>query len=427
MIRIRQRIVETVGDRIFYGWVILIVAGAAIFASGPGQSHTFSVFIRPISLDLGIGATAIASAYGLATLIAAFGLPLMGRLVDRHGVFLVMQIVVIMLGFACIAFGMVPGLIWLALAFSALRFLGQGSLMLNSANIVSHWFGRRRGFAMGLMLLGFAVSMAVHPPAAQWLIEQTGWRAAWLWLGLSTWILMLPLIWLLLHDAPEPLGLTPDGTVASEKVDGSQNRHSADFGLSLGEALRTPAFYIVATGLFTMSMLITSLHFFQVSIFEHQGLSPAVAAWMFPLSAIVAVLAQPIVGRCLDRFPTERVFGMSLLILTGSLISITFVRDLPSALVYGVVFGVNNSASLTLFGYLWPRYFGRRHLGSIQGTGQMIGVVGASVGPVPLGIAFDLFENYSVMLYCLAVMPVLVAVVTQFLRDPNSPAPSVAP
>mgnify|MGYP003315008206 FL=1 len=64
------------------------------------------------------------------------------------------------------------------------------------------------------MLLGFAVSMAIHPPTCQWLIEQVGWRQAWFWLGVSTWLLMLPLILILLHNAPEALNLHPDGIKA---------------------------------------------------------------------------------------------------------------------------------------------------------------------------------------------------------------------
>lgn len=419
---LRRRIVEQLGGRVFYGWVILLVAGAGIFASGPGQSHTFSVFVGPISRDLGIGATAISSAYGLATLVAAFGLPFMGRQVDRNGARTTMTVVVILLGFACMAFGFAPGLIWLGLGFGALRFLAQGSLMLNSTNLTSHWFSRKRGFAMGLMLLGFAVSMAVHPPASQWLIDQVGWRQAWIWLGLSTWVLMLPLILLLLHNAPEPLGLSPDGVKIDESLnDASTDRHSAGFGLTRREALSTSTFYIVAVGLFTMSMLVTTLHFFQVSIFEHQGLSPTIAAWMFPLSAVVAVITQPFVGRCLDRFETPLVFAASLGMLCASLISITFVEDLPTALVYGVVFGVNNAFNITLFGYMWPRYFGRRHLGSIQGIGQMVGVVGASVGPIPLGIAFDLYGDYGTMLLCLSVLPILAGILTRFLKEPVLP------
>ena len=420
---LRQRIVEAVGGRFYYGWVILMVAGAGIFASGAGQSHIFSVFIEPISRDLGIGKTEISSAYGLATLIAAFGLPLMGRLVDRHGARKTMTTVVILLGFACIAFGFAPGLIWLGLGFGALRFLGQGSMMLNSTNVLSHWFSRKRGFAMGLMLLGFAISMAIHPPAAQWLIDHVGWREAWIWIGMSTWVLMLPLIFLLLHNAPEPLGLSPDGATAAEMAsEATGSKHAAGYGLSLSEALRTSTFYIVATGLCTMSMLITALHFFQVPILEHQGVSPTVAAWIFPLSALVAVFTQPFVGRSLDRFATPHVFAAALMMLCCSLVAMSFVRDLPSALIYGVIFGINNAFNITLFGYMWPRYFGRRRLGSIQGVGQMIGVVGASIGPLPLGIAFDLVGDYGTTLLWMAVAPVVVAVLTQFLKEPAMPS-----
>jgi len=422
---LRNRVVDYVGAHFFYGWVILVVAGAGIFASGAGQSHTFSVFIEPISRDLGIGKTEISSAYGLATLFAAFGLPLMGRIVDRHGALKSMTTVVVLLGFACIAFGFAPGLLWLGLGFGALRFLGQGSMMLNSTNVLSHWFSRKRGFAMGLMLLGFAISMAIHPPASQWLIEHVGWRQAWIWIGVSTWVLMLPLILLLVQNKPETLGLLPDGVEVFGAADGGEGRHGASFGLSIGEALRTSTFYIIATGLCTMSMLITALHFFQVPILEHQGLRPSIAAWMFPLSAAVAVFTQPFVGRALDRFPTPRVFAASLMTLCVSLLTMSFVKDLPTALLYGVVFGVNNAFNITLFGYMWPRYFGRRRLGSIQGVGQMVGVVGASIGPLPLGIAFDLVGDYRSTLLAMAVVPVVVAVLTKFLKEPTVPTRAI--
>ena len=417
---IRQNIVAKVNGKFFYGWIILMAAGAGIFASGPGQSHTFSVFIGPISRDLGVGATAISSAYGLATLVAALGLPFVGRLVDRYGARKIMLTVVIFLGLGCIAFGFAPGIIWLALGFGALRFFGQGSLMLTSVNVVSHWFSRKRGFAMGMMLLGFAISMAIHPPLSQWLIEQVGWRQAWIWLGVSTWVLMVPIVFFLLQDAPESIGLLPDGEKNIEHDDKQIiNKHGAEFGFTLKEALATSTFYIVAAALCTMSMLVTALHFFQVSIFEHQGLTPSIAAWMFPLSAIIAVLTQPIVGRCLDKFPTPRVITMSLATLCAALLSMSMVSDLLTAILYAVIFGINNAFNMTLFGYLWPRYFGRRHIGSVQGTGQMIGVIGASIGPIPLGMAFDLTDDYKLTLIGLAILPALVGILTQFLKEPK--------
>jgi hypothetical protein len=76
----RESIFNYFNTKFFYGWMIVGVANLGIFSSGPGQSHTFSVFVGPISKDLEISTTSIASAYGLATLIAAFLLPYMGKL-----------------------------------------------------------------------------------------------------------------------------------------------------------------------------------------------------------------------------------------------------------------------------------------------------------------------------------------------------------
>ena len=81
--------------------------------------------------------------------------------------------------------------------------------MLNAANLIAHWFNARRGFAMSLMAMGFGVSMAVHPPLAQWMIGAFGWRWAWVGLGLLTWIILLPPVLLLVHNKPEPLGFGP--------------------------------------------------------------------------------------------------------------------------------------------------------------------------------------------------------------------------
>ena len=208
-------LVERIGRRFFYGWVIVGVGMLCIFASGPAQSHTFSVFIGPIALDLGLSQTEMASAYGLATLVAALCLPAMGWFLDRVGAKRMLAVVALLFGTACAAFGLVGGILWLSIGFAALRFLGQGSLMMGSSNMVSQWFNRKRGSALGFMALGFGISMAVHPEISQWLIEQVGWREAWLWIGVTTWVLVLPPILILVISKPEDVSLRPDGIAVS--------------------------------------------------------------------------------------------------------------------------------------------------------------------------------------------------------------------
>ena len=407
-----------INRRIYYGWVMLGVGALSVFASGPAQSHIFSVYITPVSDDLDISRTSISSAYAAATLLAAFGLPYVGRLIDRLGVRRVVLGIAILFGFANLAFGHVTGLVSLALAFGALRFLGQGSLMLSSNYLVSQWFSRRRGIALSLTALGFSFSMALHPPLAQWLIDTVGWRESWFWLGILTWTLLVPMIAILVQNKPEDLGLAPDGAPAADAA----SRHAADamnIGLTLHTALRTSSFWIIALGLASLSMLVTGMFFHQVSVFSLQGLDAQTAARAFAISALVMVVSMPIFGYLLDRFPTRPMFASALLIMSASLVALASVTDVTSMVVFSAVFGLANAGLQSHYSYMWPRYFGRRHLGSIQGAAQTIGVVGASIGPLPLGFAYDVFASYTEVLYLLAAIPVVCACLLLALKAPN--------
>ena len=416
---VRRSAASFAADRFFYGWAMVAIAGLGVFVSGPGQSHTFSVFVGPISQDLNISSASIASAYGAATLVAAFLLPQTGRLVDRFGVRKAMLAVTALLGLGCVVFGAAANVLWLAVGFAMLRFFGQGSLMLGSANLVSQWFSKSRGFAMGLMALGFGLSMAVHPPLGQWLIEAYGWRQAWFILGALTWLMFLPPLLFLVYDTPEEIRLRPDGEASAGET-GDAAQASPDIpGLTLREALGTASFYIVSAGWFSIAMLVTTLHFWQVTVMIRQGVAADVAAQVFTISAVAMACAMPLVGRAFDRFRTRYVFATGLIITGLSLIAVTLTSNTMSAALYALLFGLNNAFSMTMFGYLWPRYFGRKHLGSIQGTGQMIGVVGASLGPLPVGWAFDAFGDAAMTLRLLAIIPIAAAIVAvALLRAP---------
>ena len=422
---------------------MLIIASLVMFASGPGQSHTFSVFLLPISEDLGISRTSVSSAYAFATLVAAFGLPHVGRMIDRHGVRKVLTVVGAALGTAGVAFGAVSGFVLLTLGFGALRFFGQGSLMLCAGNLVSQWFDRRRGLALSLTMLGFSVSVAVHPPLAQWLSEALGWRMAWVVLGVVTWAMLLPPVLLLVFDRPEALGLRPDGkaaravgdasprreaaredSVAAEPASGASPRPAAAAddpvtGLSLAEARRTGAFWIILVSNSSFAALVTALFFHQVSVFEAQGLDATFAASVFSICAVVMVVTTPLVGMLLDRFPTKPLYASAMLSVSVALVAMSLVRDLPSAIVFSVLFGVANAAMHAHFTFVWPRFFGRRHLGSIQGVAQMGGVIGASIGPIPLGLGYDYLGGYGETLVALAAIPVMCAVAMAFMRAPR--------
>jgi len=411
----RDKILNYVSPNYFYGWIIVAVANLGIFSSGPGQSHTFSVFVGPIGKDLDLSSTSIASAYGLATLIAAFMLPYMGKLIDKYGARKTLIIVSIILGFSCVFFGAASNFLMLTVGFGFLRFFGQGSLMLGCANLVSQWFDKKRGFAMSLMALGFGISMAIHPPLSQFLIDEYGWKFAWVFLGVSTWIIMVPTLYILAWNTPERVSLLPDGDKGAESIN---DKNEPIEGLDLTQALKEKSFYILSAMWFGMAMLVTTLHFYQVTILTSQGISTDFAANLFTVSAIAMVLFMPVVGKLFDNIPTNFVLTIGLIINCISLLSITYANNEYYAFFYAIFFGINNAISMTMFGYIWPRYFGRKHLGSIQGTGQMIGVIGASLGPLPVGFAIDYIGDSLVTIRYLALYPLIISFLTIFFLKP---------
>ncbi len=424
---------------------MLALAALIMFASGPGQSHTFGVFLIPLAEELEISHTAISIAYAFATLVAALGLPFVGKAVDRKGVRRVSILIVSAFGAATIAFSAVAGFVLLTLAFGLLRFLGQGSLMLCANNLASQWFDKKRGIALSLTMLGFSASVALHPPIAQWLMEAHGWRMAWIIMGIGTWLLLLPPVLWLLVDRPEELGLAPDGPIGKPK-DGDpiaskseapatakamDEDRSAERGLDLAEARRTDAFWVILVSNSVYSTLATSIFFHQVSIFQAKGLEPGLATSVFSITALTMVVSSLITGHLLDRLPTRPLYASALLSTSLCLVMMSQVQGQLTAIAFAFVFGLSGGAMLAHVAYVWPRFFGRAYLGSILGTSQMGMVIGASLGPIPLGVGYDLLGGYDGSLLALALLPIGCAVAVMSMRipriDESGPPPPSTP
>lgn len=246
----------------FYGWVILGAGTLGIVMMGPSQTFTVSVFLDYLIADLSISRSTLSLIYGLATLGASFMLPVTGRLLDRHGPRLLVILVSLGLGLACMSLSLVQGLVTIFLGFLAVRFLGFGSLQLVSSNLIAQWFVRRRGRVMGLAGLSLAVTLFTFPALAEYLIARFDWRVAWVLLGLLVWLVMLPVGWLFFRDRPELYGLRPDGDA---RLDANQTEATAERSWTLAEARRTGVFWLFGIGLSSITAILAGLVFHQLS------------------------------------------------------------------------------------------------------------------------------------------------------------------
>jgi MFS family permease len=409
----------------FYGWAMLGIGFIGMLGTGPGQSYTIGLFFGPLTRELGLSGTALAAVYGLGTGLAALGLSYTGRLVDRYGPRRLMAGIALLFGATCFLFPLAGGVVGLFFAFTAVRFLGQGSLSLAATNLVSQWFSRRRGLALSVTSLGFALGLAAYPPLVQRMIGTVGWRQSWLWMGGWVWLLLIPAVLALVVDRPDDLGLLPDGVRpgAARPGEPAPAAEALEASWTPREALRTPAFWIVAVAMADTSALITGMYIYHVSYFRERGLSAQVAADMFSVTSLSMVVAMLGFGLLLDRAPTRLVLGAGIALNGAALGAMYALHDTRSAVLYAVLLGCTSGAAMTNSSYVWPRYFGRRHLGGIQGPATTITIIGASLGALPFGMAHDLLGGYRPAVGLLAFLPLLFGAAVAFTRPPVRRAP----
>ena len=168
-------------------------------------------------------------------------------------------------------------------------------------------------------------------------------------------------------------------------------------------------------------MLSTGLVFHQYSILELQGVAAQVSASVFPVTAASMVAGSLLSGWLLDRLPARLILCFGLLTLLASMQILLAAGGAPMAYAFGLMIGLSMGTNMTTGAYIWPTYFGRRHMGSIQGAARTIGHTGSAIGPILLAVSFDLLGSYDHALIGLSVLPLLFAVLVLFALPPTRP------
>lgn len=401
----------------FYGWVIVAVAALGIFFSGPGQTYSVSVFVDPLMSHFGWSRSLVSTLYSVGTLCAGIAMPWMGRQVDRFGHRRMLPLVAGGLALACLLMSMVINPVMLLIGFAFVRLLGQGSMTLVSTTMVPQWFRRMRGRAMSLAALGGAISTAALPRINTWLIETWNWRLAWQVWGLLLVLVLVPIAGVFVRNRPEEVGLLPDH--ATHTPDSPVEVIADEEAWMLPEAMRTRSFWIMLACTAIPGVINTGLIFHQVSILGAQGLSPVISASVFSVAVLVHLPTTFVAGYVLDRIPPRfAVAG----VLTGHVLLMIWIlyTDTPAmAIGMGVMRGLLGAFEGIIGGVLWPAYFGRRHLGSIRGASMTAMVLASALGPLPFGLAYDLFGGYREIILVMLALPALGAAAAMLAPAPG--------
>ena len=395
---------------IYYGWANLVIAALAMVGTLPGRTQGLGLITEPLIADLHIDRVSYAGINLWATLIgAAFCLPC-GRLTDRFGSRIVLTGVLLALGGTVLVMSHTAGFVILCLTITLTRGFGQSALSVVSLALVGKWFARRLNLAMGVYSLLVGLGFIAAFPLVGHAVLKHGWRAAWSEVGLVLVLVAAPLAWLLVRNNPEERGLQVDGNAAESDIRLSD--------LDLRQALLSPAFWIFALSSSVFGLVYSGISLFNQSILEQRGFDATVYHTVLVVSTLLGLLANFAGGWLASRWSIQRLMGIGMVILAGSVFALPQVRTYAQVMLYGIAMGISGGVVTVVFFSVWGQVFGRSHLGRIQGCAQMMTVFASALGPLLLARTFQRTGSYDVMFYGLSLVVVILGGCAWFVALP---------
>ena len=407
----------------FYGWVIVALSTLGVVASMPGQTVGVGIFNDHLIRDLGLSRVSLANTYLLGTLASGFLQPFAGRLFDRWGARTLMLLSCLLLGATLFYLSQIERIAagalglwtratgsaraaddaWLAVAialtlgFFALRFSGQGVLTMTSRNMLGKWFRRRRGLAAGISGVFVSAAFSSAPKLLEEIVVLTSWQRAWTLLAAASTGFGV-FAWLIARDNPEECGLLMDGDAApvddagrdgevrdGEVRNGSASRSAAEseaaLDFTLREALRTGAFWVISLGLSLQGLIITAATFHLTSLGEKVGLTRDQVLSVYLPMAWISVCATLIGGPVIDRVRLRWLFVTEMVALTFGTSGLLWFSESLGRILFIAGFGISGGLYGLTLNVVWPRFFGRTHLGKISGVNMSMMVIGSALGP----------------------------------------------
>jgi MFS family permease len=370
---------------------------------------TFPLFLEPVSKDLHWSASTFPQAMLISGLTGALSGPLVGRLIDTLGVRKVL----------------IPGLLAWAATLAAMSFLDGSVVMLYViaalmgplaascgpvalAKVVSSWFDRSRGVALGVVLGGSAaVSTAVLLPIARLLILEFGWRNSYLAFAALIVLIGGPTAYLFVKEAPSSR-MTRAGMPApvSAAVDATPT-----------VAFTSRAFWtvILASCLACASCGALAKHFLPWS--AERGISPVAATFALSLFSLAGPLGAVIAGAAADRLARPRMLAV---VFAAPLVGFgVMLTSHEWAVVAGLtLMGAGFAAVAGLLPFFTSRYFGLKSASTIFGVSIGLVTISLGVGPVVFGVLRDKWGSYisasPVVIAALCVGVVLASTLPQY-------------
>lgn len=386
-------------ESFFYGWVIVAVMAATGAVSMGMGSLNFGLFIKPMGDELGIGRAAFGWAQTARQGASSVTSPVIGWLLDRYGSRVMLPVAALATGGALIGLAYVTSAWHLVVLFVVMGLVGMsGPGALVTTVPVLKWFVRNRGKAVAYVGLGIPVGALLFIPLTQVLINEIGWRGAWIVLAIIGIVVIVPLAAIFVRRQPEDVGLVPDGDTpdVGKDGDGSGVRAVVDeVSWTVREAVRTTTLWRLVI-VFSMVQLATgtvALH--RIAAFMDRGMDPTLISFATAFDAVAAGGSTFLFGMMVKWIPARFLGAFGFSMLAGASVLTIYATNLPIMFVSMWIFGMGIGGMMFLNNFIWADYFGRGSVGGIRGLANPINLVIGGIGAPAAGYVRDWTGSYD--------------------------------
>lgn len=364
-----------------YRWVI-VAAGALMTCVALGAMFSLAIFLEPISVDTGWSRAGISSAMTLNFLVMGLGGFMWGAATDRFGPRIVVLIGAVLLGLALVLASQVRSLLTFQAVYGVLVGLAASAFFAPMIVATTAWFDKHRSLAVSLVSAGMGVAPMTISPFARWLITAYDWRTAMFYIGVMSWVLLIPAA-LLVRRAPE--GLVVDGEGAAV----------AGGGMTVGQAFKSMQFLVLGLTFFACCMAHSGPIFHMVSYAMTCGIAPMAAVSIYSVEGLAGLGGRVVFGVLGDRLGVKPVLVAGLLIQSVVIAAYLMVSKLGEFYMLAVIFGGTYGGVMPLYAVLARDYFGPRILGTVFGAATMLSCIGMAFGPLAGGWVYDAYASYT--------------------------------
>ena len=386
--------------RAYYGWWMLAGSVVAVALAAGISFWSFGLYIAPLESEFGWSRAEVSGGFSVALLASALAAPLIGWWIDRYGPRRIILIGAVLTAGSYVLLATTSEL-WQWFVYQSINAVfRQMMFFIPFQTLISRWFDRRRGLAVGLLGTGFSLGGFVVVPIMREVIDAVQWEGSFVVAGILVVAVFTPISLLLLRDDPSDIGVEVDGDASP--TDGPSTPRVLT-GVTVLEALRTPLFWVIAAALmaFFFGMIGWMVH--GIPYYESVGYSPAEAALLFSIAAGGGVLARLAFGYLADRIPRMEAAAMvvagflvcafaTILITGGSVVGVA---------IFLVLWVVGSSGGPMVEPLLMTRSFGLASFGALLGVVQVVSVLHLA-SPIIAGAIFDATGAYDWALVMLA-------------------------